>query len=169
MAKREEHDRSGGALDPPQVLAVEIVTPVNPDRPTPRERIAAVHGPARRRPIVALALLIAIVGAGTAALAGVDLRGGRARPLARERGPEGVAAAYGYPLRCLSVTILAGNRAYARADFNHVSACGRYTGYSTAIFHRVSGAWRPVLNAVSYVCPVAMLPPGVQARLGVCP
>jgi hypothetical protein len=88
--------------------------------------------------------------------------------LARERGAAGVAAAYGYPVRCLSVTILAGDSAYARADFNHLRPCGRYTGYPTAIFHYQSGAWRSVLDAVAYSCPVASLPVVVQTELGVC-
>jgi hypothetical protein len=88
--------------------------------------------------------------------------------MARERGAAGVAAAYGYPLRCLSVTILAGDPAYARADFNHLRPCGRYTGYPTAIFHYQSGAWRSVLDAVSYSCPVGSLPAVVQTELGVC-
>ncbi len=92
----------------------------------------------------------------------------RVSALARESGAAGVAAAYGYPLRCLSVTILATDRTYARADFNHVSASGRYTGYPTAIFHRVGGAWRTILDAVEYVCPLRSLPAAVQTELGVC-
>jgi hypothetical protein len=89
--------------------------------------------------------------------------------MARESGPAGVAAAYGYPLRCLSITILGTGQRYARADFNHMSRCGRFTGYSTAIFLRVMGAWRPVLEAVAYVCPVASLFIDAQTELGVCP
>jgi hypothetical protein len=68
----------------------------------------------------------------------------------------------------LSITILATDEAYARADFNHLRPCGRFTGYSTAIFHRVMGAWRSVLDAAGYVCPVASLPVNVQTELGVC-
>ena len=79
-----------------------------------------------------------------------------------------MAAAYGYPPECLSVTILVTDRVYARADFNHLSACGRYTGYPTAIFHYVSGKWRPVLDAIGYRCPVDSLPTEVQTGLEVC-
>ena len=68
----------------------------------------------------------------------------------------------------MSITILATDQAYARADLNHLRPCGRFTGYSTAIFHRVMGAWRPVLDAAGYVCPVASLPVNVQTELGVC-
>ena len=84
-------------------------------------------------------------------------------------GPAGVAAAYGYPLRCVSVTIAQTNHAYARADFDHRSPCGRYDGYATAVFHRVDGSWRPVIDALGYSCPVADVPRPVQAELGVCP
>jgi hypothetical protein len=79
-----------------------------------------------------------------------------------------VAAAYGFPPRCLTVTILSGYPVYARADFNRGSQCGRYNGDVTAIFERVGGAWRPVLHAVQYACPVRSLPSSVQARLAVC-
>jgi hypothetical protein len=88
---------------------------------------------------------------------------------ARDSGPLGVAAAYGYPLRCLSVTVAPGHRSYARADYNRVSACGRYDGTVTAIFHRVDGEWRPVLDVTGYSCPIASLSRAVAAELDVCP
>jgi hypothetical protein len=91
------------------------------------------------------------------------------RAAAGDSGPVGVAAAYGYPLRCLSVTIAPGHRSYARADYNRVSACGRYDGTVTAIFHRVAGEWRPVLDATGYSCPIASLSRAVAAELDVCP
>lgn len=84
-------------------------------------------------------------------------------------GATGVAAAYGYPTRCLRVTIASSDHAFARADFDHGSACGRYTGDPTAIFHVVDGAWRPVLEAVTYPCPAVGIPSAVQRELEVCP
>lgn len=86
-----------------------------------------------------------------------------------DRGPAGVAAAYGYPSRCLSVTIPLHDPTFARADFNRAAPCGRYGGDPTAIFHWTGGAWRPVLDAVAYRCPVAAVPPAVEAALEVCP
>lgn len=83
-------------------------------------------------------------------------------------GPPGVAAAYGYPQRCLNVTILGTDPNYARADFDHALPCGQYTGYATAIFHRVHGTWRVVINGVNYKCPVPGIPLRVQSALGVC-
>lgn len=79
-----------------------------------------------------------------------------------------VAAAYGYPARCLSITTSTVDRAFARADFDRARSCGRYDGYATAIFRRVNRLWRPVLDAVVYRCPVASIPPPVQVELGVC-
>jgi hypothetical protein len=114
--------------------------------------------------VVAIAAMIAIVAYG-----GGSSVPRRASNRAREPGATGVAAAYGYPSRCVSVTISAIDRVFARADFDHASQCGRYTGYSTAIFHRVNQGWEPVLEAVSYPCPVARIPPAVQKELGVCP
>jgi hypothetical protein len=84
-------------------------------------------------------------------------------------GTTGVAAAYGYPTRCLRVTIASSDHAFARADFDHGSPCGRYTGDPTAIFHVVDGAWRPVLEAVTYPCPAVGIPSAVQRELEVCP
>jgi hypothetical protein len=92
-----------------------------------------------------------------------------AHALAGEGGPAGVAAAYGFPLRCLRVTILTPGDSYARADFNHASHCGLYAWDPTAIFHWVTGSWRTVLNADQYHCPVGTLPAVVQTRLDVCP
>ncbi len=89
-------------------------------------------------------------------------------PRARLPGAAGVAAAYGYPSRCVIVTITA-DGAFARADFSHTNVCGRWAGDPTAIFHRTRGTWRRVLDAVSYRCPVEALPGVVQRHLSVCP
>jgi hypothetical protein len=150
------------------LILVEVTVLRNPDARTLRERIAAIGQIARSPAVVVLALSVAIL-ATAAALAG-DHDGIRhaVRTTARDSGPAGVAAAYGYPPRCLSITIVASGETYARADFNHASACGRFAGDPTAIFLRVMGAWRPVLKAIGYVCPVAALPVHVQTELGVC-
>ena len=111
----------------------------------------------------------------SAAVAGLVILGWmRAEPAsrvplaARAPGAVGVAGAYGFPRRCLSITIAPGHPGYARADFDRRQACGRYTGDPTAVFHRRGGAWRMVLDAVAYSCPVASLPTPVQLTLGVC-
>ncbi len=83
-------------------------------------------------------------------------------------GAPGVAAAYGYPQRCLSVTILGTDPNYARAEFDHALPCRRYAGYDTAIFHRVHGVWRVVASGARYRCPLPGVPLRVQAALGVC-
>jgi hypothetical protein len=120
------------------------------------------------------ALAVVLGAAATAAVvAAVSLTGGGAYAVreagaARDRGPAGVAAAYGYPLRCLSVTILLHDPRFARADFDRALQCGQFTGDPTAIFERVHGWWRPLLDAVAYSCPVRSMPPQVQTELAVC-
>lgn len=169
IAKNEVPDRSSEPSDLPEVILVEMTGLPNPDARPLRERIAAIPKVARWAAAVALALSVASL-AMAVTLPG-DRDGDRhaVSALARASGPAGVAAAYGYPLRCLSITVLASDQRYARADFNRMSPCGRFIGYSTAIFHRVMGAWRPALEAVGYACPVVSLPVNVQKRLGVCP
>ena len=123
-----------------------------------------------RRPYFATAAL-AMAAAVAALVAATSMNSSprRTDPRAAEGGPRGVAAAYGYPSRCLRVTIASSDHAFARADFNHGDLCGRYAGDPTAIFHVVDGAWRPVLEAVTYPCPAAGIPAAVQRELGVCP
>jgi hypothetical protein len=85
------------------------------------------------------------------------------------RGSQSVSSAYGYPARCLAVTVDPSDRAYARADFDRRRECGRWHGYTTAIFHRLDGRWREVLDTSNYSCPVSSLPKVVQEQLAVCP
>jgi hypothetical protein len=65
-----------------------------------------------------------------------------------EPGPAGVAAAYGYPLGCLRVTISPANPASARAEFDRGGSCGYVSGFATAVFRRFGGEWHPVLYTV---------------------
>jgi hypothetical protein len=147
---------STAAPKPAAPVVLEITVQGTPSPGTPRRRAGLV-------------LLVALAVAGAA---GVWFASGAGRPgaavLAHERGAAGVAAAAGSPLGCLTVTILPTDRTYARADFNHQTICGRYTGYSTRIFHYVAGTWRAALDAVDYTCPVRSLPAAVQTQLGVC-
>src|SRR6516225_2609252 len=69
--------------------------------------------------VVAIAAMTAIVASG-----GGGAARQRANPWVREPGATGVATAYGYPARCLSVTISAIDPAFARADFDHARECG---------------------------------------------
>ena len=138
------------------------------------DRLRARRGAGAPRRAYGLCVTAAAVSAAAVIVATTSLGGGAARSHrlaagADRGGPNGVAAAYGYPTRCLSVTIASSDHAFARADFNHASPCGQYAGYPTAIFHVVRGAWRPVLEAVSYPCPATGIPPAVQRELSVCP
>jgi hypothetical protein len=154
------------------VLDAEVTVLAGADERPLRDRIADAAIYFRRY----ASILLVLSGVGvTAALVAGSLHGRpasalpAARAQAHDRGAAGVAGAYGYALRCLSVTISRANPAYARADFDHRSECGRYTGEVTAIFHRTHGAWRTALDATAYRCPIASLPAAVQTELAVCP
>jgi hypothetical protein len=148
IGKHKVSDRWNEPSNVPDVVVMEITVLPDPEARSLREWTATIRKVARWPAAVALALLVAILAAALTLPANHDGGRGAIGVTARESGPAGVAAAYGYPLRCLSITILAVGQRYARADFNHGSGCGRFTGYSTAIFLRVMGAWRPVLKAV---------------------
>lgn len=142
-----------------------------PRRRTVRARIADSQVRARPRTIAALAVTVAAIGAVVVAAVHGDHAGAPSRAVAAQphtAGPAGVAAAYRYPLGCLSVTIAASDPAYASARLDRASPCWRYGVYVTAIFHRVKGVWRLALQASSSSCPVTSLPAAVQAQLAVC-
>jgi hypothetical protein len=124
--------------------------------------------PSRRLISVFGGLLLAAGGIGAVLALGGHATRGRAHHLARVPGPPGVAAAYGYPGQCLSVTILATHPSYARADFNHGRPCGMYGGDTTTLLHRVDGAWHVILDAAAYSCPLTAVPLQVQSALGIC-
>jgi hypothetical protein len=174
MAKDRNPDRWGRLTQPPS--EVEITVLPGRDGRAHRGRIVEIYGLASAHAVIVLHALIVLVlvFAAIGAIVAGGLLGDHHRSASRsaldlrEGGPAGVAAAYGYPLRCLSVTVAANDPTYARADFDRRSLCGRYDGPVTAIFHRVDGAWSTVLDTISYTCPVASLPPAVQATLGVC-
>jgi hypothetical protein len=152
-------DRRDARSDSPQVVSVEV-TVASRSRP-PRDG----GSPARRR----LALGIGATGA-LAAVVAVWLGGGGARHAdpVTARGPAGVAAAYGYPLSCMSVTIPAADRTYARADLSHAAGCAGITGYAPAIFHYVAGRWRLVPDAVGYMCNRESVPAAVDRAFELC-
>ena len=154
--------RRDARSDPLQVVTVEVTVASNG---RPRRDGGA---PGRRR--VALAIgAIGAIGALTT-VAAVWLGGGSARHAdpVTARGPAGVAAAYGYPLGCMSVKIPAADRTYARADLTHAAGCGGITGYAPAFFHYVAGRWRLVPNAIGYMCNPDVAPAAVVQGLDLC-
>ncbi|HET6868323.1 MAG TPA: hypothetical protein VFH80_20575 [Solirubrobacteraceae bacterium] len=156
-------DRRDARSDSPQVVTHEV-TVASHGRP-PRDSGSAA---ARRR----VGLSVGSIGAigALAAIAAISLGGGSARHAdpVTARGPVGVAAAYGFPLGCMSVTIPAADRTYARADLSHVAGCGGNTGYAPAIFHYVAGRWRLVPDAIGYTCNPNAVPPVVDRALELC-
>jgi hypothetical protein len=105
-----------------------------------------------------------------AAIVALSLGGSRARHAdpVTARSPAGVAAAYGYPLGCMSVTIPAADRTYARAVLSHATGCAGSTGYAPAIFHYVAGRWRLVPDAIGYMCNRESVPAAVDRAFELC-
>jgi hypothetical protein len=146
MANPRTPDVSGRpAVDPSQV---QISITVAPGRRARIRRRLASRGPlVSPRAVGRLLLTIAALGA-AAAGALVGARGSsrdRASP-ANHAEAAGVAAAYGYPLRCLTVKISASYPAYAAAHVARGRGCARYHGYVNASFHRIDGSWRLLLD-----------------------
>ena len=180
MSREPTPDRWHGLEDAPS--EVEITILADPAVRPLTERFALVPRSLVPRIITCaqshlrpcgVAGLALVVAAALALIGGVLVsgRGGaepRTGPTATDRGAAGVAAAYGFPPRCLAVTVVGNAPTYARADFNRAVPCGRYDGIATAIFHRADGVWRPALVAATYSCPVRSLPRAVQVQLGVC-
>jgi hypothetical protein len=151
----------------PQANVVQITV-----IPGPRVARRPSGMPIRPRVIAAVAVsLVAVLAA--ALLLGTSLIGGHARTGVSDgpvqvplRGTHGVAAAYAYPLRCLSVSIALHDPRFVRADFDRLLPCD--VDYSTAVFRRVHGRWVPVLGDRRRSCHARSLPWRVQWDLAVC-
>jgi hypothetical protein len=124
-------------------------------------RVTVTTGPRGERPgsrtAFSAALLIALLGAIAAGVSLAD-RGGGARTAGDPRAAApAVAAAFGYPLRCLTVTIYPSDPSYARAHVDPSRGCERYGGYVNASFHLVRGTWRLVLDEGQLFVPNRLL------------
>jgi hypothetical protein len=115
--------------DPPSEVQITVDV-------VPNERARWVRERLPRLALVASALAVLAV---VVALVG----GGSGGSRARDATPAEVAAAFGYPLRCLKVTI-AGRFAHARV--NRASGCWRFRGYLDASFQLIDGRWRLILD-----------------------
>jgi hypothetical protein len=132
---------------PSEVQITVMVVSRAGDRPL-RERLASIGVVACARAIAAMPLAVAALGATVAgALHGTrtGVRGSARADQAHGAGAAGVAAAYGYPFRCLRI-ISASNPAYGRAEVDRRGECARYHGYVNASFDRIDGDWRLVLD-----------------------
>jgi hypothetical protein len=155
---------------------VEVTVIPGPRGGSLEQRLPRIRVPAVVCGVVATVLALAALGAAFA------LRGGRrtsprardesAAPVAGARlpGAAGVAAAYRYPLDCLSVTISAYDPAYATARLDRASPCWRYGAWGVAVFRRVDGAWRQVRQtpSPSPSCRGVALPFGVSTKVAAC-
>lgn len=151
----------GPPPDPPS--RVQITVTVVPTAGAHRlHQTRAALGGARR----ILPVLVALAAAG---LVAILVGAPRTHPISSDRpnaagaraaGTGAVAAAFGYPHRCLSITISPADRDYATAHVDHQGQCARYHGYVNASFHRVDGVWRLVLDEGQLFVPNSLLAPG---------
>src|SRR5436305_1199310 len=116
-------DRRDARSAPPQVVTVEVTVASHGRRPRVRGYAARRRGAFAIGAIGALAAIVAMLPGGGSARHGDPVTA---------RGAAGVAAAYGYPLGCMSVTIPAADRTYARADLSHAAGCAGIIGYAPA-------------------------------------
>jgi hypothetical protein len=68
-----------------------------------------------------------------------------------------VAAAFGYPERCLRIAVSAADPDFAIVHVERDRACGNYRGYVNASFHRVDGTWRLIFDEGQLFVPNSLL------------
>jgi hypothetical protein len=151
-------DRSSALTDGPSDVQITITVRPRADPTLPGQLAAAL---ARRRTKLAVALAgVAVAATIAGALEGDRAVAGDAGAAAAPGAQRAaIAAAYGYPLRCLSITVSASNRAYATARLDRRPGCERYDGYVNASFHHIGGGWRLVLDEGQLFVPNGLLAP----------
>ena len=79
---------------------------------------------------------------------------------AKQRAAErAVAAAFGYPQRCLRIAISTADPGYATAHVKRRGPCAGYPDSANASFHHVDGVWRLVLAGRPLGVPNGLLTP----------
>lgn len=133
---------------PPGHMEVQIAVRARGD--SIQERISGslrAHRAWRAPAVVLAGAVIAALAVGLLlAAGGAGNHGGARVAHAQSAGPAGIAAAFGYPLRCLTITISNSDPAYARAQVDRTRTCAGYRGYVNASFHLIDGTWRLVLD-----------------------
>jgi hypothetical protein len=160
MAQERLPTRQARRSDLPSRVSI-TVTHVPADRARRLREMRAGLANARWSLCVALALAAVTV----AAVVGVQLASrrtdsaGAAGGAAQAPSPAAVAAAFGYPRRCLNIVISAFDRDYATAHVDRTGDCAKYRGYINGSFHRVHGDWRLILDEGQLFVPNSLLSP----------
>jgi hypothetical protein len=146
--------------DPPSQVRV-TVTVVAPDRARRLRETRTRLARAPRSLLVGVAVAAVAVAAAVAVVLEAGRTGGATGRVAstQRAGTSAVAAAFGYPQRCLSIAISAADPDYASAHVDHRGACAHYRGYVNASFHRVGGVWRLILDEGQLFVPNRLLAP----------
>jgi hypothetical protein len=113
-------------------------------------------------------MAVAAAAVATAALLDISRSNPIMRPsgATRQAAARGVAAAFGYPERCLNIAISAADPDYASAHVDRKDGCANYRGYVNASFHRVDGVWRLMLDEGQLFVPNSLLTPAGAGSMG---
>jgi hypothetical protein len=168
MADQAVPDDPAAAGKSPVLMQVTIEA-----RPGGRPAARRIRLLGRFAPVVAGVAIVLLAGAVVGVV--VNRNSKPAQPIvhaqaaqAANPGPVGLAAAYRYPLACLSVTIPTTDPTWAAVRLNRASPCWRIGVYSTVIFRRVGGWWRMLLEIPSASCLHTSIPSAVRVELGLC-
>jgi len=158
---------NGGGRPPDQPSHVSIaITFVPADRGRRLREVCARLARAPR------SLCVVVAVASAALVAAALLHGSRTNIVvgsasANERAAtRAVAAAFGYPPRCVSIAIPAADPNYASAHVERRGGCANYHGYVNASFHRVDGVWRLILDEGQLFVPNGLLKPAGAGTTG---
>jgi hypothetical protein len=167
IAEHDAHDPPDVLAGSPRVIVVQVAVLRDHDARSFRARITSKTHDGRRRVIATFGLLLATAMGGALWLGNRNASPPLVNSVAPERAPTMVGTAHRSQPACLSVTILV-IRGRTQGDVNHQTRCGHDTGYPTPILRYVAGAWRPVLDALSYLCSTARPPARMRTQLDAC-
>jgi len=160
MAREPQPQRQARPSDLPSRLSVTVtVVPTGPARRTGEMRVRLATPALVQCAALALATVMAVAASVALALTGGGT-GAVTRPNAvPQRADAALAAAFGYPERCLRIAVSAANPDFASVHVQRTGACGNYRGYVNASFHRVDGAWRLIFDEGQLFVPNGLLAP----------
>lgn len=147
-------------IAPSEATVLAVTVTVRPSGRARSQRPDLRHGTLRRRAGLALVLAALTLVGVTALSAGTNTL-----PAPPPRAAA-IAAAFGYPTRCLTIAVSVVDPDYARAAINHANGCERYHGYVNASLHRVHGDWRLILDEGQLFVPNRLLAPRYRFPLG---
>jgi hypothetical protein len=169
MAKEKLADRRGTLGEPASVVQITVTFPGSTGGDPRWERPASFRTAWRAlTPLIGVLVVVAFAGISTYAVqrGRTGAAGGAGADRVHRAGTAAVAAAFGYPPRCLTITISSASPDHATAHLDRGAGCANYHGYVNASLHRVDGVWRLVLDEGQLFVPNSLLIPCRVGRAG---